>query len=103
MFLVECGKQEMGIDCLVVNPADIPSTQKDNVYKTDARDARGIGQALSRGQLKSIFVPHPEQEADRQLVRQRKKLWADLLFSALQHPRNFSVQFGTVRFVNRPF
>lgn len=26
-----------------------------------------------------------------------------LLFSALQHPRNFSVQFGTVRFVNRPF
>jgi Uma2 family endonuclease len=25
------------------------------------------------------------------------------LFSALQHPRNFSVQFGTVRFVNRPF
>jgi hypothetical protein len=27
----------------------------------------------------------------------------DLLFSALQHPRNFSVQFGTVRFVNRPF
>ncbi len=27
----------------------------------------------------------------------------NLLFSALQHPRNFSVQFGTVRFVNRPF
>ena len=27
----------------------------------------------------------------------------DLLFSALQHPRNFFVQFGTVRFVNRPF
>ncbi len=26
-----------------------------------------------------------------------------LLFSALQHPRNFFEQFGTVRFVNHPF
>jgi transposase len=69
----------MGIDCLVVNPADIPSTHKDNVYKTDARDARGIGQALSSGLLRGIFVPDKEQEADRQLVRQRKKLWADLV------------------------
>jgi transposase len=32
-----------------------------------------------------------------------EQLDAQLLFSALQHPRNFSVQFGTVRFVNRPF
>ena len=36
----------MGIQCLVVNPADIPSTHKDEVYKTDSRDARGIGQAF---------------------------------------------------------
>jgi transposase len=49
------------------------------VYKTDSRDARGIGQALSSGQLKSIFVPNYDQEADRQLVRQRKKLWSDLV------------------------
>ncbi len=61
------------------NPADIPSTHKDEVYKTDSRDARGIGHALSSGQLKSIFVPNHDQEADRQLVRQRKKLWSDLV------------------------
>lgn len=70
---------QLGIHCLVVNPADIPSTHKDEVYKTDSRDARGIGQALSSGLLKSIFVPDPHQEADRQLVRQRKKLWSDLV------------------------
>jgi len=78
-FWIQRHFKQIGIECLVVNPADIPSTQKDNVYKTDARDARGIGQALSSGLLKSIFVPHQEQEADRQLVRQRKKLWADLV------------------------
>src|SRR5688572_6239860 len=84
----ECGKfgywiqrefKQLGIECLVVNPADIPSTHKDEVYKTDSRDARGIGHALSTGQLKSVYVPYEEQEADRHLVRQRKKIWRDLV------------------------
>lgn len=69
----------LGIHCLVVNPADIPSTHKDEVYKTDNRDARGIGHALSCGQLRGIYVPSPQQEADRNLVRQRKKIWRDLV------------------------
>jgi transposase len=47
----------MGIDCLVINPADIPSTHKDEVYRNDSRDARSIAQALAAGQLKSIYVP----------------------------------------------
>lgn len=78
-FWIQRHFSQLGVDCLVVNPADIPSTHKDEVYKTDSRDARGIGQALSSGLLKSIFVPAPHQEADRQLVRQRKKLWSDLV------------------------
>jgi transposase len=78
-FWIQRHFKQLGISCLVVNPADIPSTHKDEVYKTDNRDARGIGQALSGNQLKSIFIPNYEQEADRQLVRQRKKLWSDLV------------------------
>lgn len=78
-FWIQRHFNQLGIQCLVVNPADIPSTHKDEVYKTDSRDARGIGQALSSHLLKSIFVPDRNQEADRQLVRQRKKLWADLV------------------------
>lgn len=84
----ECGKfgfwiqrqfADLHIECLVVNPADIPSTHKDEVYKNDCRDARGIGDALAKGQLRSIYVPSPEQEADRHLVRMRKKIWRDLV------------------------
>ena len=84
----ECGKsgywiqrelEKLGIECLVVNPADIPSTHKGEVYKTDCRDARGIGDALSKGQLKRVYVPYEEQEADLHLVRQRKKIWRDLV------------------------
>lgn len=68
-----------GIECLVINPADIPSTQKDEVCKNDCRDARGIGQALAAGQLKGIYIPSLEQEAHRNLLRYRKKLWRDLV------------------------
>lgn len=71
--------KQSGITCLVINPADIPSTHKDEVYKNDSRDARGIGHALVCNQLKSIYVPTEDQEADRYLVRQRKKIWRDLV------------------------
>ena len=46
---------DLGINCLVVNAADIPSSHKDEVYKTDRRDSRGIGLALAKGQLRGIF------------------------------------------------
>jgi transposase len=35
--------------------------------------------ALQCGQLKSIYIPTLQQEADRSLVRQRKKIWRDLV------------------------
>ena len=68
-----------GIRCIVVNPADIPSTHKDEVSKTDTRDARAIAMALQCGQLRGIYIPTQQQEADRSLVRHRKKIWRDLV------------------------
>jgi transposase len=68
-----------GVDCIVVNPADIPATHKDEVSKTDARDARGIAMALQCGQLRGIYIPSVHQESDRSLVRHRKKIWRDLV------------------------
>jgi hypothetical protein len=58
----------LGITCLVVNPADIPSSHKDEVYKTDSHDSRGIGQALAKGQLCGIYPP--------QFIRKPTELWA---------------------------
>lgn len=71
--------QAKGIRCIVVNPADIPSTHKDEVNKTDPRDARGIALALQCGQLRGIHIPDVQQESDRCLVRHRKKIWRDLV------------------------
>jgi transposase len=68
-----------GVQCIVVNPADIPATHKDEVSKTDVRDARGIAMALQCGQLRGINIPTVQQESDRSLVRHRKKIWRDLV------------------------
>jgi transposase len=70
---------EKNIECIVINPADIPSAQKDDLQKSDPRDARRIAKALQSGLLKGIYIPCVQQEADRSLVRQRKKIWKDLV------------------------
>ena len=54
-----------GIECLVVNPADIPKSQKDKLQRTDTNDSRNIGYRLLKGELRGIHVPDDQQEADR--------------------------------------
>jgi len=62
---------ERGIDCQVVAPGLVPKRPGDRV-KTDARDARGLARLLAGGLLEPIYVPSPELEAARDLVRARE-------------------------------
>lgn len=68
-----------GYECLVVNPSDIPTTNKEVSEKTDRIDSRKIARALRSGLLRGIYVPGVEQEGHRQLFRYRKRLWGDLV------------------------
>lgn len=70
--------QQAGMTCLVVNPADIPTTDKENKYKEDKRDSRKIANQLRSGNLKGIFIPDPKQEQLRSLFRQRNNIVRDL-------------------------
>ena len=63
----------LGVECLVVNPADIPKSQKDSLQKTDPRDARNIGLRLQSGFLRDIHIPDEQQEADRVFFAPGKK------------------------------
>lgn len=62
------------IDCIVVNPADIPTTNKDRRQKTDTRDCRKIAESLVNGSLTPLYVPSQQAEDDRQFVRARAAL-----------------------------
>jgi transposase len=77
-FWIQRQLTNLGVECLVVNPADIPKSQKDSLQKTDPRDARNISLRLQSGFLRGIHIPDEQQEADRVLFRHRKKILKDL-------------------------
>jgi transposase len=94
-FSLQRSLQSKGINCLVINAADVPSSDKDKRRKSDCIDARKLSKALGNGLLKGVFVPQPEMEHIRTLVRQRDRLVQDqirckarikhlLLFSGLK-------------------
>lgn len=68
---------EAGIDCMVVNPADIPTTNKEKDRKTDRVDSRKLARGLSYGQLQGIQVLDPQSYEHRALLRTRETLVKD--------------------------
>jgi transposase len=70
--------QALGVDSIVYNAADIPTSNKEKVQKTDKRDSIKIAKALRSGDLKSIYVPSEKTLEDRVLIRTRIMLVRDL-------------------------
>ena len=68
----------LGINSIVVNPADIPTTDKERKQKEDLRDSRKIAQSLRSGQLKGIYIPNEATQNDRLLLRARHAMVKDL-------------------------
>jgi transposase len=76
-FGIQRSLSELGIDCIVVNAADIPASDKDRKRKDDKRDARKLSQELGKGALQGIYIPLALVEHARSLVRLRRKFSVD--------------------------
>ena len=70
---------ELGVKNIVVNPADIPTTDKERKQKEDKRDSRKIARSLANGELQGIYIPDEENLEDRAMLRLREKLTGDLV------------------------
>jgi transposase len=68
----------LGINSIVVNPADIPTTDKERDQKDDTRDSRKIARSLCNNALTPIYVPSLKTLEDRTLVRSRAMLVKDI-------------------------
>ena len=77
-FSVHRSLEAEGIQNIVVNPADIPTTDKDRKQKEDNRDSRKIAKSLRNGELVALHVPNQDLEELRGLVRYRKTLVKDI-------------------------
>lgn len=70
--------QEYGISCMVIHAADVPTTQYENVMKSDPVDSDKLAKALKAGMLKGIHVQQKENLDNRSVVRLRKTLQKQL-------------------------
>lgn len=70
--------QKLGVHSIVVNPADVPTTGKEILQKTDKRDSMKLVKGLYSGELRGIYVPQPETIQDRLLLRTRAQFVKDL-------------------------
>jgi transposase len=73
-FSVHRTLEQEGIHNIIVNPADVPTTDKDKKQKEDKRDSKKLAKGLRNGELEAIYIPDIEMEELRQLVRYRKTL-----------------------------
>lgn len=62
--------RRLGYPCIIVAPSKVPRKPGDRV-KTDRRDAEQLARLFRAGELTGIYVPDPQDEAIRDLIRAR--------------------------------
>ncbi len=65
---------EEGIYNIIVNPADVPTTDKEKRRKTDPVDSRKLARELRNGELESIYIPDKQHQEDKLLLRTRSSM-----------------------------
>ena len=76
-FWMQRAFREQNVDCVVIHPGDVPTSDKEKKRKSDKVDSRKIARGLRNGELNAVFIPDEQQEADRQLLRSRSKIIKD--------------------------
>lgn len=104
----------LGINNIVVNPADVPTMSKEKLRKTDAVDCNKLARELRSGSLEGIYVPGTESLEMRSLIRLRNLIVKDstraknrikslLRFHGVEIPEEFtrcSIGCWSKRFLN---
>jgi len=76
-FWIHKRLMELGINNIVVNPADVPTMLKEKLRKTDAVDCSKLARGLRSGDLRGIYVPNAETLELRSLIRLRNTIVKD--------------------------
>ena len=66
-----------GINNIIINPADVPTKQKEKSHKTDKVDCGKLARELENGSLDKIYIPTEQEEALRTISRLRFQIVKD--------------------------
>jgi transposase len=103
--------REQGVDCMVANPADVPTKDKERAGKTDRVDCRKLARSLRSGELEGIYVPSRTAVEDRSLLRTRRsmvkkqtrcknQITSLLAFYGIHIPEDLAQSRWSKRFIN---
>jgi len=67
----------LGIDNIVINPADVPTSDKERRRKTDKVDSNKLARSLRNKELKGIYTPAQDILEDRSFVPVRSSIVKD--------------------------
>lgn len=76
-FWIDQELKAKGINNIVINPADVPTTNKERDRKSDKVDSFKLSKSLRNGELEGIYVHDKETYANRALIRTRETLVQD--------------------------
>lgn len=110
-FWIHDHLREQGVQCLVVNPADVPTKDKERAGKTNPVDCRKLARSLRNGEIEGIYVPSRPKAEDRSLLRTRhsmvrkqtrckNQIKAILCFYGIQIPDDLANSHWSKRFIN---
>jgi len=85
--------RELGVECIVIHPADVPTNQKERLQKTDKADSRKLARSLKNDEFDPIHIPERKLEADRALIRQRFRMVKDISRTK-NRVKSLLLQFG---------
>lgn len=84
---------QLGWEVTVVNPADVPTSNKQYYQKTDTLDCRNLSRQLALGELKAIHVPTDAEDELKSLLRHRAAVTRQLR-TAKTHIKSYLLYQG---------
>lgn len=68
----------LGVDNIVINASDVPTSEKERIHKNDVRDSKKLARELENGSLAALYIPCKEHLELRDLVRRETQLVRNL-------------------------
>ena len=88
----------LGVQNIVINPADVPTSGKEREKKNDNIDCRKLARELENGSLEPIYVPTPENLKLRNLKRREDQLVQNL--TRVKNRIKGHLNFNGIKFIS---
>ena len=88
----------LGVQNIVINPSDVPTSGKEREKKNDRCDSRKLARGLENGSLEPVCIPTPENLMLRNLERREDQLVQNI--TRVKNRINGLLNFNGIKFIS---